>query len=298
MEICVFGAGSLGSLLGGLLAQHHEVTLVGRQPHAGQVRADGLRITGERDLRTRPNATTTVPACADVALVTVKSFDTPAAATALADCEVSSVLSLQNGMGNEEQLATAVEAPVLAGVCTYGARLTAPGSVEWTGRGEITLGPREGGRSTVADQVGEILTTGGLTAAVSTTMPQQLWRKLAVNAGINAATALAQAPNGAVTTDPGAWVARRAAREVATVAASFDVALSPEQATTATVSVAETTAQNWSSMRQDIDQGTRTEVDAINGYVLDQASTPVPVNETLTRLVRVWEQARGLRDSS
>jgi len=59
--------------------------------------------------------------------------------------------------------------------------------------------------------------------------------------------------------------------------------------------VAETTAANTSSMHQDIAAGKRTEIDAINGYVVDAASEPVPVNQTLADLVRAWEWSRDLR---
>ncbi|MFT4881834.1 MAG: 2-dehydropantoate 2-reductase, partial [Salinirussus sp.] len=45
MHVVVFGAGSLGSLVGGLLARTHQVTLVGREEHVRAVRADGLRLT-------------------------------------------------------------------------------------------------------------------------------------------------------------------------------------------------------------------------------------------------------------
>jgi len=48
-------------------------------------------------------------------------------------------------------------------------------------------------------------------------------------------------------------------------------------------------------MRSDVEAGRPTEIDAINGAVVDRASDPVPVNETLTALVRAWERERGLR---
>jgi 2-dehydropantoate 2-reductase len=48
-------------------------------------------------------------------------------------------------------------------------------------------------------------------------------------------------------------------------------------------------------MHQDLLAGGRTEIDAINGYVLKQADSPVPVNATLTALVRAWERDQGVR---
>jgi len=292
MQVCVFGAGSLGSLVGGLLADDHEVHLVGREPHVSAVREDGLRVTGAFDREVHPSASTTPPATSDLVLVTVKSFDTAAAARALADCSARAVLSLQNGMGNEKRLGTHLSAPVLAGTCTYGARLADPGVVECTGTGEIAVGPRDGGASTAAERAGETL-SAGLETTVAADMPRRLWEKLAVNAGINAVTALSRVPNGALVDGPAAGVARDAARETAAVAAGAGIEI--PDAPARTLAVAEATAPNTSSMQQDVLAGGRTEIDAINGYVVEQADQPVPVNATLTGLVRAWERRRGHR---
>ena len=295
MDICVFGAGSLGSLIGGVLASEHDVTLVGRQPHIERIEANGLRITGEFERTVRPVARTDVPPEADLAVVTVKSFDTQSAARELASMDLAGVLSLQNGMGNEELLAKQLSCPVLAGTCTYGARLVEPGTVECTGLGELVLGPREGGESVLGVRVGDAFGETALEVTVSAEMPRRLWEKLAVNAGINATTALARVPNGALVGGPAESVTREAARETARTAREQGVALSIEETVEQTLAVAKATARNDSSMRQDIEAGNRTEIDAINGYVLDAAEKAVPVNETLTRLVRAWETAQGLR---
>lgn len=298
MEICVFGAGSLGSLVGGLLAGDHEVTLVGRDPHSAAVAADGLRVTGALDRHEEVTARTTVPERADLAVVTVKSFDTPAAAAALAEMSLDGVLSLQNGMGNEERLAAALSCPVLAGTCTYGARLSDPGTVECTGIGDMTIGPREGGESALATQVGDAFDAAGVVIDVSPEMPRKLWQKLAVNAGINATTALARVPNGALLDGPAADIAADAARETARVAREKGVDLSESVAVEHTREVADATAANTSSMQQDVLAEKRTEVAAINGYVVSNATEPVPVNETMAQLLRAWEAERGLRDDS
>jgi 2-dehydropantoate 2-reductase len=293
MEICVFGAGSLGSLIGGLLAADHEVTLVGRDTHVSAIETDGLQITGEFDRSVAVRTRTNPPVEADLAVVTVKSFDTPEAARALADTELDGALSLQNGMGNEETLAEVLSCPVLAGTCTYGARLAEPGTVECTGVGDMTLGARDGGESALADRVGEAFAAAGLNASVSARMPRTLWKKLAVNAGINATTALARIPNGALLDGPAAETAAEAARETARVARAAGVDISDGAAVERTREVAAATAANTSSMQQDVLAEKRTEVDAINGYVVDRAERAVPVNETMTRLLRAWEHDHG-----
>ncbi|EMA00661.1 ketopantoate reductase [Haloarcula vallismortis] len=292
MDIVVVGAGSLGSLIGGLLAQEHDVTLVGREPHVGSVSENGLSVVGAEEFRVQPTAQTTVPASTDLALVTVKAYDTAAVATDLADCTLDACLSLQNGMGNEERLAAELDCPVLAGTCSYGARLREPGTVAFTGRGEIVLGERNGGRSAVADDAGAAFRSAGIETTVATDMPTRLWEKLAVNAGINAVTALARVENGALADSQADAVAANAARETAAVAREQGIELSDERAVSLVERVVDDTAANHSSMYQDVSDGQQTEIGAINGYVADAATEPVPVNETLAGLVRTWERHR------
>ncbi|MFC6719626.1 ketopantoate reductase family protein [Natrialbaceae archaeon GCM10025810] len=304
MRIVVFGAGSLGSLVGAALARDsdHDVVLVARDPHASAVLETGLRLEGELEARVEPSATTDGRGLeADLAVVTVKSFDTETAAEALETGDYGAALSLQNGMGNEEVLADRLEpgTPVLAGTASYGAILREPGVVECTGGGEVVLGPREGGTSEAADRVGEAFASAGLETTVADDMPRRLWEKLAVNAGINAVAALSDVDNGAVLEPPASALARTACRETARVARACGVRLSNREALAALERVAEATAANASSMRQDVAAGRRTEIDAINGYVVEKAvesgyDLEVPANRLLADLVRTWERARGL----
>jgi 2-dehydropantoate 2-reductase len=302
MEILVFGAGSLGSLLGGLLARAHDVALVGREPHVSAVQADGLRITGVEAVDTRPAATTDATgASADLALVTVKAYDTEAAGRALATGDYGAVCSLQNGMGNEDVLADAVDAPVLAGTVTYGAGLVDPGHVEWRGRGTITLGAwRPADDAATAERVAAAFRAADLDAEAVDDVRRRLWEKLAVNAAINPVTALARVENGALMEAPLAGLARTAAVETAGVARAEGVGLPDETAADAAATVARETAQNRSSMLQDVTRRRRTEIDAINGYVVDRAAATdraVPVNRTFAELIRGWERGAGVGPS-
>ncbi|RDI71789.1 ketopantoate reductase family protein [Halopelagius longus] len=298
MEILVFGAGSLGSLVGGLLARVHDVTLVGRDPHVSQVRADGLSVTGAAAARVAPDATTDGEGrTADLAVVTVKSFDTAAAAETLATGEFDAVLSLQNGL-TEETLASRLDTTVLAGTATYGAHLREPGRVACTGVGRVVLGARTGGSDPAAERVGKAFRDAGLRTLVATDMPRRRWEKLAVNAGINAVTALARVENGSLADGPAAEVAHRAARETVRVARAEGVPLTYRGARAALVEVVSDTAENRSSMLQDVDAGRRTEVEAIHGEVVERADRhgiDAPTNRTLAGLLRAWEAGRGVR---
>ncbi|MFQ3318541.1 MAG: 2-dehydropantoate 2-reductase [Natronomonas sp.] len=298
MDVVVFGAGSLGSLIGGLLARAHDVTLVGRDPHVQRVRERGLDIEGAVEATVTPEARLDPPESANLAVVCVKAFDTEAAADALADTDHDICLSVQNGMGNEELLADRLDATVLAGTCTYGAVLVEPGVVRCTGIGEVVLGAQNGGHDESADRVGAAFDDAGIVTTVGEDMPRRLWEKLAVNAGINATTALARVENGALLDGDANAVATDAGQEVARVARAEGVEIADSEAAAAVERVAEATAENTSSMQQDVLAERRTEVDAIGGYVVERArenGVSVPVNETLTRLFRAWERGRGVR---
>lgn len=298
MDVLVYGAGALGSLVGGLLARAHDVTLVGRDPHMRTIRRDGLRIDGEIDARVRPRALTDgAHRSADLALVTTKAYDTDAAARALATGEYDAVCSLQNGF-TEERLVAALDPTVLAGTASYGARFAEPGRVTCTGIGEVVVGALGGGPDPLAGRVGAAFDEAGIETTVAEDMPRRRYEKLAVNAGINGPSALSRLSNGETVDGPAGDVAREAAREVAVVARAEGVDLDAEQAIDALERVAADTAANRSSMCEDIAASRRTEVDAIYGAAVDRAGrlgVAVPTCRTLAALIRAWERGAGVR---
>ena len=298
MEILVFGAGALGSLVGGLLAREHAVTLVGRDPHVAVVRESGLRIEGGFDTTVHPSARTDAGGhSADLAVVTVKAGDVPAAAAALDDGDYDLVWSLTNGL-TEERLRETLGDRVLAGTATYGAELPAPGVVRCTGVGELHVGELEDGEteSDRARGVADACRVAGVSCVATARMGTRRWRKLAVNAGINGVTALARLRNEAVLSDPARTVAARAARETARVARAEGVELDDETAVDAVREVAAATADNRSSTLQDVHAGRRTEADAINGAVVrrgEAAGVDTPTNRTLWELLVAWATANA-----
>jgi 2-dehydropantoate 2-reductase len=298
MEILVYGAGALGSLVGGLLARTHEVTLVGRDPHMRRIREDGLRIDGEIGAHVRPRALTDgTHRSADLAVVTTKAYDTDAAARALATGEYDAVCSLQNGF-TEERLVAALDPIVLAGTASYGARFVEPGHVTCTGVGEVVVGALSGGTDPLAKRVGSAFDEAGIETTVAANMPRRRYEKLAVNAGVNGPSALARLSNGATLDGPGGEAAREATREVARVARADGVALDEDAAVAAVERVAADTAANRSSMCEDVAADRRTEVDAIYGAAIDRADrfgVPVPTCRTIASLIRAWEVGAGVR---
>jgi len=309
MRVVVLGAGSMGSLVGGSLAATDwtapesqtadgvAVTLLGRDDeHTRQIRRDGLRMThpdGTEECVPVAVATDeSAVADADLLVVCVKSYDTEEAITGVAPyLDGGDVLTLQNGLGNAETVADYVpDERVIVGTTSHGAVREAPGHVRHAGRGETTIGRYFADNDPRVHAIADLLTGAGVETTVTDHPQRAVWTKVLVNAGINAPTALAGVPNGALAEEPGGQrLLRRAVEEGAEIAHASGVDV-PEDIVERTLAVAERTATNRSSMRQDVERGRSTEIESLNGELARRASdhgVDAPVNETLADLIRL-----------
>jgi 2-dehydropantoate 2-reductase len=222
------------------------------------------------------------------ALVLVKAWQTKRAARQLVQCLPADglALTLQNGLGNRETLVAQLgEERVALGTTTTGATLLGPGRVRFGGEGPIMLGahPR-------LTPLADLLRQAAFQVNVKADIDPLLWDKLMLNATINPLAAMLNVPNGELLKRPTARQLMIAlAEETAAVARANGVAFTYEDPTVAVEAVAERTAQNISSMLQDVRRGTPTEIDAINGAVVRagrQVGVDTPINETLWHLVK------------
>jgi 2-dehydropantoate 2-reductase len=230
-------------------------------------------------------------AAARYALVTVKSWQTQRTAWHLAECLASDglALTLQNGIGNREQLAHVLGGErVTLGVTTIGATLLGPGRVQQAGEGVISLSahPRLAPLSNLLQTAGFVIETA-LDAAIL------LWGKLVINASINPLTALLHVPNGELLKRSQARALLQAtAREAAAVAIAQGIRLPYPDPVVAAESIARNTSGNRSSMLQDVERGGPTEIDAICGAIVqagEHTGVPTPINRTLWQLVKALE---------
>jgi 2-dehydropantoate 2-reductase len=304
MRIVVLGAGSLGSLFAGrLAASDADVSLLGRpSEHFERVATAGLELTRpDGTQQTVPVETSTDPQIvdeADVLVVCVKSYDTDEAMGDVSDhLAGTDVLTLQNGLGNAETIAEYVpEERVVAGTTTHGATVESPGHVRHAGVGDTTIGRYFAANDDRVEALASALTDAGIETTVTDDPERAVWTKVLVNAGINATTALARVPNGALLADEaGERVLQRAVDEGLDVARAEGVDV-PGDVVARTRAVAEGTATNHSSMRQDVEAGRRTEIEALNGELARRAAAhgiDAPVNETLADLVRLAAERNG-----
>ena len=141
LNVLVVGAGAIGCFIGGrLAATNHRVTLVGRRGLMEKIAADGvtLRSPYQPDQQSFPATTTSIPSLDpqyDFILVTVKSPDTVKVIDQLATLSLpldsTHIVSLQNGVGNEEALASSFgPGRVIAGTVTIPINMPQPGLIE------------------------------------------------------------------------------------------------------------------------------------------------------------------------
>jgi 2-dehydropantoate 2-reductase len=225
---------------------------------------------------------------ANYAIVLVKSWQTNHAARQLQDClsEDGIALTLQNGLGNRETLVKHLGAPRVAlGVTTLGANLIGPGQVRPAGEGVTTLSAQP--RLT---PLTDLLRSAGFLIENSPDANALLWGKLVINAAINPPTALLGVTNGVLLARPTARaLLAAAAREAAAVAVAQGIALPFPDPVVAAESIARRTADNLSSMLQDVRRGAPTEIDAISGTIVragTQTGVATPINRTLWQLVK------------
>ncbi len=301
MRIAVLGAGALGSVLGGTLAAEIPVTLVGHEnPHLSAILDDGLTLVRPDESRESPDLTATsdhaVVENADLVIVAVKSYDTESAMADVAPyLDAVDVLTLQNGLGNVERIREYVlEKDVLGGTTTNGAYIEAPGVVHHTGWGGTRIGRVWARNDAVVDHIAATFRAVGLETSVESDVQRAIWEKVLVNVGINPITALTGVRNGALVSDgPGKRLLEAAVREAEAVANAEGHKFNADSVET-TRKVASRTARNRSSMLQDVENQSRTEIDSLNGAVVDRArkqGLEVPVNRTLADAIRLLQSA-------
>lgn len=223
-----------------------------------------------------------------LAIVLVKSYQTASAAERLASClaEDGLALTLQNGLGNFEILTDTLGTDrVISGVTTLGATLTGPGAVRMGGSGDIKIGEHDKAKIPV-----EIFRRAGVETEIVADTSSLVWGKLVINASINPLTALLNIRNGDLLKNSFALdLLELITRESAGVAGGIGIELPYAEPFEMVVSVAQKTAENFSSMNIDMNRGSQTEIDAINGAVVRMggaAGVPTTYNKMLWMLVK------------
>lgn len=299
--LLIVGTGALATLFAARLsAAGASVTMLGAWKEGlAALNQDGARLVREdgSTLSAQVRATDDPSSCKGVrlALVLVKAWQTTRAANQLREClsDDGIAISLQNGLGNREALAEALDkSRVGIGVTTSGATLLEPGLARSGGEGPVTL--EDNARLGALEN---LLIGAGFRVDLVPDARPVLWGKLVVNAAINPLTALLGVPNGVLLERPAARALMAdLARETAAVAGALGMMLPFPDPIQAAEDVARQTAANLSSMLQDVQRGAPTEIDAICGAIVraaEQVGMDASVNWAMWKMVQALQPDSG-----
>jgi 2-dehydropantoate 2-reductase len=305
VKVAVVGAGAMGCLYAAAFHRAGaEVTLVDvDREHLAAINARGLELDTRRGIETfhlpavRPEQASGE---ADLVVLFTKTFHTDAALDGVKAIvgRGTHVLTLQNGLGNDDAVARHVPRErVIVGVSTLPSDLVGPGRVRSHGEGGSKIFPAFGGDTAFASQVADLLTAGGLPTALEPDIQAAIWSKAIFNAAMNTLCALTRRTPGFLGAhDEAKALIRAVVLEGVAAANASSVAIEAQPILDLTEVSVTDHADHEASMLQDVKAGRPTEVDAINGAIVRaarEAGVAVPVTETLWRLVKLEEAKRA-----
>jgi len=290
----------MGTLFGYHLASRCTVTMMDRNTAVlDAIAHSGLSINDGESQAVATSRSSSALYNSSVLFLFVKAVDTLQALRPFAgELNPSTpVVSLQNGVGNEDAIKTALggAVPVVLGITTESAFSLSAGHVRNSKSGATILG--SGGASPETSRwVAELLSTSGLQTSVVYDIRPHLWGKLVANAAINAVSALLDCEVGAIPANSdAARLSQAIAREAAQVAAALHINLPFSDPWSYITEIIAIGAADKSSMALDLESGHRSEIDHINGAVLAagrRVGIPTPYNEAVARLIKAKETLR------
>jgi 2-dehydropantoate 2-reductase len=304
--ITVVGAGAVGCYFGGLLARAGApVSLVGRPTHVEAIHSRGLRLESidfAGYISVTASTNMAVAEESDLVLLAVKTLDTETATRAIVPhlSPNTVLLSLQNGVDNVDRIRQATGIEAVATVVYVAAEMTGPGVVRHSGGGELVVGNLPGQHHAL-DPICAAFERARVPCLISGNIEGELWAKLVMNCAYNAVSALTRQKYGWLAADERIRpVILAAAEETIAVAESGGVRMDRRgnrmdrtDLLEAVVTLGERLMpEATSSTAHDLARGRKTEIDSLNGVVVERGAklgVPTPVNQTLQALVKALE---------
>jgi 2-dehydropantoate 2-reductase len=299
-KIAIVGIGALGCLLASYFAQAHlPVTLILKNKKRVQAFNEQGGIHLEKNNCTQvfhiPATTAREAKTFNIIFITVKAYDIRPALKALKSCinKQTMIVLMNNGLGVREEIADLGLDAQLVFVSHYlAATKIGPYRIRPGGISPLWLGTFQHQPPTaIHKKLLHLCTQIKLSPTWSTSIENHLWLKFAANCVINPITTLLQCKNGIlIQKAPLMPIAARLCDEINKVAMRFKVALTAAELLKHVKTVATQSQENYSSMVQDKRSNRITEINYLNGYVVQQAKRfkiDVPYNELLTTLIQV-----------
>jgi 2-dehydropantoate 2-reductase len=296
-RVCIVGAGTIGSLYAGHLAQVVEVcVLTRRREHAEALNERGLRVTGRSALESRVTATTNpreLPPF-DAGIVCCKGTELDAVAESLAGCAPDATLmTVQNGLGAEDVVRRHGDWDLVSAITFMSGTRHSDTEVEYVLDTETWLGPYQATPLERVEEIAELIRSSGLKAKAFADLRPSQWSKLVFNATVNGVAALTGLPHDfhfaaeEQSIDLGHLVHAlvEEGRQVAhAVGPGF-----ADDPWEMNVHATQRGSAHRPSMLEDVEAGRRTEVESINGALVREAQrvgVEVPLQRAVYALVR------------
>lgn len=301
-RVCVIGAGSIGSLFAGHLAQLVEVSvLTRREDHAEALNRDGLRVTGRSDLHAHVTASADPDAIEpfDLGIVATKANGLESAATALEGRFPDAlVMTTLNGLGAEAVVREHGEWPIVSAVTFMSGTKHSDTEVEYVLDTATWMGPYEDTPLERVEEVGELVRRSGLEAEVFPDLRPAQWSKLIFNATVNSVAALTGLRHDHHFADEDqpsdlGHLVHDLVDEGKSVAAAAGVELY-EDPWEMNVHATQRGHAHYPSMLEDVEAHRTTEIDLITGSLVREAErhgVAVPLHTALYRLVKAKEDS-------
>jgi len=305
LRVAVFGAGAIGSFYGARLSDGGaSVSLIARGRQLEAVRERGLTITTPNVTRTYTLPATDDPAAVgpvDIVLFTVKSYDTTDAAERLHPLlhVTTGVISLQNGIDNEDRIAQVIGRDRVVGGAAYIlAAVTDPGVVEAGGPLSMVIGELDGGPpSDRMRAVLEVADRAGLAVHPADDIRVALWEKYTLLVAFSAMTGTVRLPIGEIRESPAAReMLRTLMTEVWTVGRAEGVALPDELVERQMALLLSQDASGTTSLYHDLVGGRRMELEALQGTAIRlgrQNHVATPALDAAYAILQPWAMRNG-----
>jgi 2-dehydropantoate 2-reductase len=291
MNIAVMGSGGTGGYFGGLLARAGEtVTFIARGAHLKAIRKNGLTVKSvlAGDFTVSATATDNPGDIGpvDFVLFCVKAYDNAVAAKQIRPLigPDTVLLSVQNGIDNEQQIGEVIGPDPIVGCVSYvSSTIESPGVIAQTGGpGTIVLGEMHGGTSARTETLQGTLQNSNITAELHPDIQVALWQKFLGICGVNGVTALTRLPMGEIVACKETHnLLRGTMEEVEAVARASGVNL-PEGCVNQSMDLFSSMEPSVrGSMYYDLAAGRRLELEVLNGTVVrlgNEHGIPTPIN--------------------
>lgn len=302
MRIAVMGAGGTGAYFGGLLARAGEdVMFIARGAHLDAIRAEGLRVksrlVGEFTLPVKATDDPGEIGPVELILFCVKAYDTDAAAERIRGLigPDTMILSVQNGIDNEERISKMVDRThVLGGLAQVVSVIEAPGVIAQTaGFGKIIFGELSGDRTPRTERLLTMFQRAGIAAELRTDILVALWEKFLFICGYSGVTALTRLPIGPILACPDTRALLRGTMEEAeAIGRACNIGLPVGCADGALNLLSGLEPAARSSLYYDLAAGRRLEVEALNGAIVRlgrERGIATPLNFAIYAALKPYE---------